>query len=209
MALLPLASVRAAILFTYDFPGPSSVNYLATNQTTNPQPANGTFGDFNRVGLMPTDSNVLGSKGWTAGTSIDLAQYEGFTITAAAFYVLNLTEISFVIDNASDGPLNFQIMLYLNGSGTPFESSAIYNTAGTAQTITWDFTDVVVADVATTAEFRFYGWDTASNGSHLTLDNVATSGSIVVPEPSNVWVGLVGLIFAAGATLGERRRRRK
>lgn len=204
---LPLADADAAILFTYDFPGSQATNYLAVNQT-NLQPANGTFSDFDRTNLLSTDANVLGSKGWTPGTSIDLAQHEGFTITAGAGFLLTLTQISFVIDNASDGPANFQIMLYVNGSGTAFDSSAILNTQGVNTTLTWDFTDVLVPDNATTAEFRFYGWDTASAGAHLTLDDVATSGSIVVPEPSSIWFGLSAVVFAAAMTAQDQRRRR-
>lgn len=197
---------KAIVLYTYDFPGPSPNNSLAANQT-NPQPPNAAFSDFTRQGgLQATDSNVLGSKAWTPGPVIDLAQYEGFTIASNVGYVLNLGQISFDLDNPIDGPANFQIRLYLDNSSTAFETSPTYNTQGVATTLTWDFTDVITADNVGTAEFRFFGWDTPSNGSHLTLDNVATSGAVVVPEPKQ---GALILFIFLGAVLSFDFRRRR
>ena len=204
---LSLACADAAVIFTYDFPGSQPNNALAVNQT-NPQPVNGTFSDCTRQGgLTATDSNVFGTKNWSANPAVDLTQYEGFSITANPFYVLNLTQISFDIANPSDGPGDFQIRLFLNGSATPFEISPTYNLQGVTTTLTWDFTDVLAADNVASAEFRFYGWNTPSAGAHLTLDNLATSGSIVVPEPPNAWAGIAGILLAGGTLLKGARRR--
>jgi hypothetical protein len=193
----------AVLLFLYDFSGPAPNNALAANQT-NPQPANATFSDFTRQPpLQATDSNVFGTKNWQPGTTIDLTQYVGYSVAGAGGGVLNLTHVTFDVTNPVDGPAHLQIALYLNGSATPYEWSPDYSIQNVATTLTFDFTDLTTADNVTDATFKLYAWDAASNGAHLDLDNVATFGAIVVvPEISNVWIGIMGIIVAA--TFGGR-----
>jgi hypothetical protein len=204
------SSAPAALIFTYDFTGSKDTNYLAANQA-NPQPANATFGDFIRQpSLAATDSNVLGSKNFTASASMDPTQYEGFSITAAVGYSLNLTQITFDINNPSDGPGHFQLALYVNGSATAYEVSPDYATQGISTTLTWDFTDLTGTNNASTVEFRFFGWGSPSAGAHLQLDNVATFGTIgTVAESSNFWTGAVPILATLQFCLRSARLRYK
>jgi hypothetical protein len=196
--LLLLSATRpggAALLYTYDFPGSSASNYLAVNQT-NPQPALATFGDFIRQApLQATDSNVLGTKNWTFSSTIDLTQYEGFTVTANPSYTLNLSQISFDLTNPIDGPTSLQIRLFINGSAIAAQTSSTYSVQNVTTNINWDFTDLTELDAASTVEFRLYAWQTASNGAHFNIDNVATSG-VIVPEIPNFWFGAGGIFIA-------------
>jgi hypothetical protein len=200
----PLGS-NATILYTYDFPGVPGSG-LAVDQA-NSQPADATFGDFTRQGTVSSGggNGVFDTKDWSLGTSIDLTQFEGFSITAAASHSLNLTQLSFDITNAGNGPANFQVALYLNGSSTAYASQT-WDTRGTTQTLTFDFTDLTDADNATNATFKFYGWNSASAGAHLILDNVATSGAIV-PEPKQS--AIVVFIFLGAVLSFDFRRRRR
>jgi hypothetical protein len=207
LAAWPLLG-QAAVIYTYDFPGSSASNGLAINQT-NGQPPNLTFSDFTRVGGLTTsgDSGAFGTKGWNLGGQ-DLTQYDTFSITSSGpTALITLTQISFDITVDANAPADYQVMLFLNGSATAYAVSPDYHLQGTSTTITFDFTDVTWADGATTADFKFYGWNTVSNGGHVVLDNVAISGGVaVVPEPSNLWAGVVGLV-AAGGSLVRRRHR--
>lgn len=198
-------SAGATILYTYDFPGTPGSG-LAIDQA-NPQPMDATFGDFTRQGTVSSGggANVFDTKSWSLATSIDLAQFEGFSITAAASHSLNLTQLSFDITNAGTGPADFQVALYLNGSSTAYASQT-WDTRGTTVTLTFDFTDLTDADNVTDATFKFYGWNTASAGAHVILDNVATSGAIV-PEPKQG--ALVVFAFLGAILYFDCRRRRR
>jgi hypothetical protein len=208
LLLVLAAHLPGAVIYTYDFPG-SPGSGLAADQT-NPQPSFATFGDFTRTGAVSAGggTNVFDTKGWSPATSIDLSQYQGFSITASPWYVLNLTSVSFSFSNSGNGPNDFQASLFLNGSSTPYQSQSYSSTQGLITTLTFDFTDLVTADNVTSATVRFYGWNTASAGAHLVFDDVAVSGSIAaLPEPSNAWFGIAAAVGAAGLTFIEAIKR--
>lgn len=184
LLILGFGPLRGAVIYTYDFPGSSATNGFAVNQT-NLQPSNATFSDFTRQGGLLTsgESAQFGTKQWSLGATIDTTQFDTFSISAAPFAVLNLTQLSFDVTTDINGPGDFQVALYLNGSAIAYETSIDYHLQGTTTTITFDFTDLTTADNVTDATFKFFGWNAISSGGHLVLDNMATSGAIaVVPE---------------------------
>ena len=206
LAVLGLTSLPGAVIYTYDFPGTPGSG-LAVDQT-NPQPPNATFSDFTRQGSIVASgggADVFDTKNWSLSTSIDRTQFEGFSITGAANAVLNLTQLSFHIDNAAYGPADFQVELYLNGSSIAY-ASADYHTQGVITTLTFNFTPLTTADNTTTATFEFFGWNAASAGAHLVLDDVATSGTIaIVPEPEQ---GVFVIFAFMGAVIYLHGRRK-
>ena len=204
---LPQAST-ATVIYTYDFPG-SPGSGLAAAQT-NGQPPNGTFSDFVRVGGLNVvggggGTNVFGSNNWNQTGSIDLSQYEGFTITSAAGYHLELTDVGFQVKTSATGLGNMRVALYVNGSTTAFATFDLSPTT-TMTAYSFDFTDLTPADNATTVDIRFYGWNAGGAGSQVFLDNVTTSGIISnVPEFEPAWIAF---LVIAVSLVAERRRAR-
>ena len=182
---LTATAARASVIFLYDFPG-NPGSGLAADQT-NGQPAGATFSDFTRTAdltQMPgaPANNDYGTENWNQTGSINTAQYEGFSITAAVGNHLNLTSLSFDIQLKPSGPLNVEVGLFLNGSSTAYATLDLTPTASVT-TYNFNFTPLTDADNVTLAEFRFFGWNAAASGGGIVLDNVATSGSIGFPVP--------------------------
>ena len=181
-------TATASIIFTYDFPGDPMHNYFAANQT-NGQPAGATFSDFTRTAdltQMPGAPAIddYGTESWNQTGSINTAQYEGFSITAAAGYHLNLTSLSFDVQLKPSGPLNFEVGLFLNGSSTAYATLDLTPTTSVTN-YTLNFTPLTDANNVTLAEFRFFGWNAAAAGGGIILDNVTTNGAVVfLPERS-------------------------
>jgi hypothetical protein len=204
-----VAFTDAAVIYTYDFPGTPGSG-LAVDQT-NPQPSGATFGDFTRTGVVASGggAGIFDTKNFSLNSSIDPTQWEGFSISAGPGATLGLTQLSFDITMALNGPANFEVALYLNGSATEY-ASAVWDARGLTTTLTFNFTALTPADNVTDATFKFYGWNNASLGAHVILDNVATSGTIdVVPEPSNLWVGIAGAALSIGLALNRAFAPRK
>jgi hypothetical protein len=196
-------SSRAAVIYTYDFPG-SPGSGLAANQT-NVQPWLGTFSDFTRTaGLtqMPgaPANNTYGTQSWNQTGSIDTTEHEGFSITAAAGCHINMTSLSFDLQLKPSGPVNFEVGLFLNGSSTAYATLDLTPTT-TLTTYTFDFTDLVDADNVTSAEFRFFGWNASASGGGIILDNVITNGAIV-PEANPAYSAILPVLLAL-ASLGR------
>jgi hypothetical protein len=198
MKVLRLAAIlllffvaNASAVFTYDFPG-SPGSGLAADQTT-PQPPIATYSDFTRNNVnIQGAANIFDSKGWSTNTSIDTNTYVTFSITAAPTLYINLSSLTFDAVLTIDGPPSGQVSLFVNGSATPYASTTFSPTL-TLTNFSFNFTPLTDADLATTVEFRFYGWNAVTNGGPLGFDNVTTS---VVPEPSTIWAALVPLALA-------------
>lgn len=194
------APSRGAVIYTYDFPG-SPGSGLAANQT-NGQPFLGTFSDFTRTGglaQMPgaPANNTYGTQSWNQTGSINTAQYEGFSITAAAGCHLNLTSLSFDVLLKPSGPLNFEVGLFLNGSSTAYATLDLTPTT-ILTTHTFDFTDLTDADNVTTAAFRFFGWNASAAGGGIILDNVITNG-VILPEANPAYFATLPVLLALGS----------
>lgn len=201
-----LRPASASFVYTYDFLG-SPGSGLAADQT-NSQTSNATFSDFTRVGVTESaTANVFESYDWSlmSGNTPDPSTYNTFSITAAAGYHLNLSQLTFDQMHGPGGPTKAEVALYLNGSSTPYATFA-FNTASSVQTMTFNFIDTTDADNVTTAEFRFYCWNAGGSTSTYTMlfDNVSTTLTIV-PEPTT-WLASLLPLFLAGHAILVRRR---
>ena len=195
------------MIFTYDFPGDPMHNYLASpiNNQTNGQPAGATFSDFTRTAdltQMPGAPAIddYGTQSWNQTGSINPAQYEGFTITAAWNSHLNLTSLNFDIQLKPSGPLNVEVQLFLNGSPTPYGTPLDLTPTVTDTTYTFNFTPLTDANNVTTAEFRFFGWNASAAGGGIILDNVITNGTVVIaPEANPAYFAILPVLLALGS----------
>jgi hypothetical protein len=203
--LLMSASGHASLVYTYDFPGTPGSG-LASDQT-NPQTGNVTFGDWTRVNVNPVGtSDVFDSNLWNSTAVFDPTQYEGFTITAAAGYHLDLSSITFDQMRTSGGPTKGLIQIFINGSATVWDSFN-YNPSASFLNKSFSFTPTTDADNATLIEFRFYGWNGGTFPSSLILDNVVISGIGVVPETGTIVPVIILSLCVAVDCLRARRRR--
>ncbi len=199
--ILAGSAARASIVWTYDFPGTPGSG-LGSGQT-NPQPANATFGDWNRANLTQiATSDVFDNGGWNNSSVFDPTQYASFTITADAGYHLNLSLLTFDEMRSAGGPTKGEVQLFLNGSSTAY-ATFTYNPTSSTQNQTFSFTPTTDATNVTLAEFRFYGWNGGDPGGTMAFDNVATTLDIV-PEIPVFWPVL---FVIACILIGKEKRR--
>jgi hypothetical protein len=165
-----------------------------TKQIVNPQTPPSAISP-ERAWRRPAIRINLSVHKWSPSTSLDPAQYVGFSITAAVSYHLELTSLTFQAGISLNGPTNAEVAMFINGSAVAtatFLYSPPTSLPNTPTTFTFDFTDLTAVDNATVVEFRFYGWNSSGPGERLGFDDVTTNGTISnVPEPSTVWAILL------------------
>jgi hypothetical protein len=194
--MVTLAAQASVAIF--EFTGTSSENNQFNTVTVPPE--NGDFGPFTRVNVnWRSGANVFNSQAWNQGSTLDPAEYVGFTITPHAGFELNLNALSFASQRSGTGPTAGRIALFVNGSTVPQESLDFSPTTSQV-TYTFDFTDLAHL---TGAEFRFYGSGASSAQGTLQFDNVDTLGGFApIPEPTaGGWVVILGLL---GGSVGQR-----
>ena len=205
--VLACSSIRASLIYTYDFPGPGPNNGAAANQT-NPQPSLATLSDFTRNGgLIGTGvANVFGSTNWPTG-SPNLSVFTAFTITASPGFVLDLTQLTFQSLKNGVGPANAAVALYLNGSATVYASFAWTPTNAPLTNYTFNFTPLTPASNVTTATFKFYAWNATDNTNEIQFGNVALYGTIDVPEAASF--GPMVIVIACAIALSQFQKATK
>jgi hypothetical protein len=180
------------------------VSGLASNQT-NGQPSNATFSDFTRTNLNGSGGPPqFASTGWNLNSSIDPTQFEGFSITAAGGFHLNLSSLTFdAVLGSPTGPQNMEVALFLNGSAIAY-ATFDFSPTSTLTSYSFNFTPLTDANNATSATFKFYGWNAVGPAGELDLDNVATFGAISnLPEPSS----MLPVLLLLGCVFAVRKRR--
>lgn len=200
------SEVQASLIYLYDFPG-SPGSGLAANQT-NPQPSDATFSDFtrNNVGVVGSSTDEFGSNNWSLGGVLDSTVFEGFSITSAGGFHLNLSSLTFSAYRSATGPQNMEVALFLNGSASAYATFDFSPTTSKTP-YTFNFTPLTDSDNVTTATFKFYGWNAGGAGGQLYLDDVATNGTISsLPEVAPLLP--VTLIIACSVVEIHRRRAR-
>ena len=202
--MLICSSVRASLIYTYDFPGAPGSG-LATDQT-NGQPANATMSDFTRNGgLTGSGANgVFGSKNWSTSATLDPTVFTAFTITANPGFVLSLSQLTFdSLKNGAASPLLAEVDLFLNGSTTAYASFPWTPQNAPMTSYVFNFTPVTYADNVTTATFKFFAWNGVAT-NEVQFDNVAIYGGIDVPETATL--GPVLLVIGCALCLSRFHR---
>lgn len=207
------SSGRAALIWTYDFPGPGPNNGSAANQT-NPQPSDATFSDFTRNGgLIGTgNANVFGSTNWSTSSSLDPTVFTAFTTTADVGFALDLNQLTFdsLKTGATTAGFTAEVALYLNGSTTPYAFFGWTPQNAPLTSYTFNFGPLTPADNVTTATFKFFGWNANDPTTGLQFTNVSVYGSIdAVPEIPAGWpvLFIVACVLAHSVTRKRQLRR--
>jgi hypothetical protein len=149
------------------------------------QPANAVFGDYGTAGTDCTmGSGYFNRSNWNMTSTIDLAEYNEFTVKPDNCYELELTKLKF-------------LHRFSNSAGTPFVHirSSIDNFATDIYavqitTLGTNLTDSVMlspdfASITDSVTFRFYVVGIASAGATYRNDNVSVYGFINALTPQN------------------------
>ena len=151
------------------------------------QPANGTVSVMRRgSGVLPSVSaNRFSSSGWTVDSvSIDTAHYYSFRISAAATYQLALDSLVFDERRSGTGPTAWQVRSSLDGFGAAVASGQLPDDTNIR---TQSIGLPAAFAMATTVEFRLYGFAAEVPGGTWRLDNVRLVGTIApgaAPAPT-------------------------
>ena len=183
--LFVLSATTTAQLGVYSFTG--SGGCPNPNAAVNSQPANAVFSNYSTVNTncQGTD-NVFDNKQWNQTTTIDLTQYNEFTITPNAGFNLTLASISFtqlVDDIPSSGTTDWHLRSSIDGYAADIASGTA-TTASQTPTIALpaaNFTNIG------TVSFRFYITNSKGSGVVWTNDEVIITGTVnaIPADPAN------------------------
>ncbi|MCF8433346.1 MAG: T9SS type A sorting domain-containing protein, partial [Crocinitomicaceae bacterium] len=166
------ASALGTQIGLYEFTAAAACPVTAVSVTT--QPSNAVFSDYTSTGTSCSQANnVFSNSGWNTTPSIDLGEYNEFSIQANDCSTLDLNRIIFTHRISGSG-------------GTPtwtLRSSADNYTAdlATGTPLTTDKTDTInlsaAFDALTQVSFRFYITNMGATGSTWRNDNVRVIGN--------------------------------
>jgi hypothetical protein len=176
------ATALGTTIGIYEFTQPSSCPVTAIDVTA--QPSFATFSSYATAGTScAAANNVFNNSGWNTSGTIDLTEYNEFTVDAADCYTLDLNKVIFTHRiSASGGTPTWILRSSLDnytvdlGSGTPLTTDKIDTVMlGTA----FDAVDQVT--------FRFYITSMAQTGSTWRNDNVTLIGNSTVLSPQTYY----------------------
>jgi hypothetical protein len=184
----------------------------AVDPTPSPTAAGVISGSFtaNGLGANPTTTNVFAFQGWPAGATasnnvsfsgaLDLTKYFDITLSAAANYVVSLTDMYFYMNRSNTGARHWAVRTNKDAFNTNLPATALG--VGTGTTITVDtgnnffwsdwavtttnisrnlckvsFTGPNYSNQFTPYNVRFYAWDGTSTSGSWRIDSVAINGT--------------------------------
>ncbi len=182
LLILIINVAATAQLGTYSFTGPG--NCPNPNAAINSQPANAVFSNYNSVNTSCQGvSNVFQTKSWNQNSTIDLTQYNEFSITPNVGLTLTLNSIIFneYLDQTPGQATNW----HLRSSQDGYAADITTGTAtGTLQTITVTLPPAGFTNTGAVT-FRFYITDIENNGRKWTNDEVTITGTVNSSGPAN------------------------
>ena len=176
----------SAQLGTYSFTGTGSCPHQ--NPAVNSQPVNASFSAFNSAAGVDCDplDDMYQIKNWEPGLTINLAEYNQFTITPTAGHVLTLSTLSFTQIINEDPPSGTSSWA-LRSSLDNYASDIATGTALTsAQSPVVPLPAINFTNIGAVT-FRFYLINANSNGTRWTMDEVTLAGTVVTlpADPAN------------------------
>ena len=166
-------SSSIAQLGIYTFTG--SANCPNQNPSVSIQPANAVFSDFTNVNATCDPmTDVFQSKDWNSGGSIDLTQYNEFTVTAGQGHSLTLSSLSFVQYINQIGSTTWALRSSVDNYATDIASALapLSSQSTTVLLSPLSFTNI------TTVTFRLYLTGVNSNGTRWVIDDVNLNGIV-------------------------------
>lgn len=168
-------SSNAQQLGRYEFTGLLLASCPNNNNAVNSQPTNATFSDFTTVGTTCLGSlSVFNNRDWNTTGTINLGEYNQFTITPDAGYVLSLASLSF--SHVTDKSATSWI---LRSSIDGFASNLATGTVtGSIQTPVVNLSTPAFKNIGAVT-FRIYLLGSQNGNTEWSNDNVTVNGTVV------------------------------
>jgi len=176
------ASATGTQIGLYEFTAAAACPVTALSVTS--QPSNAIFSDYSSTGTSCSSANnVFSNSNWNLAATIDLAEYNEFSISANDCSTLDLNRIIFTHRISASG-------------GTPtwtLRSSVDNYTSdlGTGPILTTDKIDTInlsaAFDALTQVVFRFYITNMGTNGATWRNDNVRVIGNFGALTPQTYY----------------------
>ena len=182
MFLVLMSSVASAQLGVYSFTGAGVCPNQNPNITT--QPANASFSAFsNTNATCVAATDVFQNNGWNTTATIDLTEYNEFTITPNTYYSLTLTTLSFthLTDENAVGGTTWALRSSVDGFAADIATGSASTTSQspTVNLPAANFTNVGAVT------FRLYILNANSATASWSVDDVTLGGSVNVIPPAN------------------------
>lgn len=193
------ATALGATIGIYEFTQASACPVLAVNVTA--QPSFATFSPYGTSGTTcAAANNVFNNSGWNTSGTIDLTEYNEFSIDAADCYSLDLNKLIFTHRISASGGTPFWILR------SSLDNYTVDIATGTP--ITTDKIDTVLLgsafDAVDQVTFRFYIVSMAQSGSTWRNDNVTLIGNSTSLTPQTFYADVDGDGFGnANATISS------
>jgi hypothetical protein len=191
------APIVPLILGLYEFTGASACP--VTSNLVTSQPVNALFSPFSNLGVIcsPT-ANVFSASAWNLSNTIDLNQYNEFSVVADSCFGLNLSSFAFNHRTSSTG-----------GSPTWILRSSLDNfTTNIGSGLSGNNGNVVLDDTVLLSPaflniyqvtFRLYLTNIGAVGSTWRVDNVSVYGNVVATAPQFYYADMDGDGFGDAA----------
>lgn len=159
------------IIAIYEFTGAAACPNQNPNVTA--QPTQATFSQFSSVSTNCNPANnVFNNDNWNTSPTLDLNEYNTFTVAANDCYLMTLTRLSFDHRNSGTGNITWHVRSsvdnFTNTIATGQSSSVVANIQ-----VSLDGTFANLSNVT----FRFYVTGAAANGTTWRQDNVSLNGT--------------------------------
>lgn len=183
----PIVPVQLGI---YQFTQASACPVTATSVTT--QPTNATFGNFSSANVTCSPAaNVFSNADWNLTPTIDLNEYNEFSISAADCHYLKLTKLAFNHRcSATGGTPNWIIRSSLDN----YSSNIGTGVSGNNNNVNLSDTVNLIAplDSVHSVTFRIYITGIGQTGSTWRMDNVSLYGNVFSITPSTYYADADG-----------------
>ena len=175
------SDATSPLIGIYEFTGatgcPNENPFITT------QPSNAVFSEFTSTGTTCTAANnVFNMSGWNTDASIDLSEYNEFTITANDCQQLNLTKLSFDHRNSGSGNVTWYVRSSVDNFATDLATGT--SSSSVANEVVFLGAAFNNLDLIT---FRFYVTLAASSGTTWRQDNVAVFGEFSALTPQTFY----------------------
>jgi hypothetical protein len=159
------------IIALYEFTGAAACPNQNPNVTA--QPTQATFSEFTSVNTScVATNNVFNNDNWNTTMTVDLNEYNTFTITANDCYLMNLTKLSFDHRNSGTGNATWHVRSSLDNYSSTIATG---QSSSTIATISIPL-NAVFSDLSEIT-FRFYITGAAASGTTWRQDNVSVNGT--------------------------------
>jgi hypothetical protein len=184
------APIIPLTLGLYEFT--AAANCPVTSNLVTTQPVNAMFSPFSNLGVTcsPT-ANVFSASTWNQSNTIDLNQYNEFSIVADSCFGLNLSSVAFNHRTSASGGSPTWI---LRSSLDNFSTNIGSGLSGNNGNVVLD--DTVLLSPAFSniyqVTFRFYLTNIGAAGSTWRVDNVSLYGNVVATLPQLYYADVDG-----------------